>query len=85
MFRMFVFENKEEHYLAYATDRKVIGLVKLPLDGNLYKSIGIIAHSHDVYSRIIFMLDQYHYRDQRWQVSFHREQEHDSYLECEPC
>lgn len=34
-----------EHYLAYATESKVIGLVKLPLDGNPHKTMGLIAHS----------------------------------------
>ena len=34
--------------MAYATDRKVVGLIKLPMDGDLYKSIGAISHAHDV-------------------------------------
>jgi hypothetical protein len=32
-------------YLAYATERKVIGLIKLPVDGNPHKTMGLIAHS----------------------------------------
>eukprot|EP01022_Parablepharisma_sp_SALTPOND_P001089 TRINITY_DN105565_c3_g1_i1.p1 TRINITY_DN105565_c3_g1~~TRINITY_DN105565_c3_g1_i1.p1 ORF type:complete len:984 (+),score=100.01 TRINITY_DN105565_c3_g1_i1:379-3330(+) len=34
-----------EQYLAYATESKVIGLIKLPLDGNPHKTMGLIAHS----------------------------------------
>ena len=35
----------EDQYLAYATESKVIGLIKLPLDGNPHKTMGLIAHS----------------------------------------
>lgn len=37
--------NEYGQYLAYATEKKVIGLVKLPLDGNPHKTMGLIAHS----------------------------------------
>lgn len=37
-------------YLAYSTSEKVIGLVKMPLDGNPYKSMGLIAHPGEVSS-----------------------------------
>ncbi|KAJ3107825.1 Cilia- and flagella-associated protein 251 [Phlyctochytrium planicorne] len=31
-------------YLAYATKEKVVGIIKLPLDGNPHRSMGLIAH-----------------------------------------
>ena len=34
----------EAKYVAYATESQVIGIVKLPLDGNPFKSMGVIAH-----------------------------------------
>lgn len=37
--------NEDILYLAYATESKVIGLIKLPLDGNPHKTMGLIAHS----------------------------------------
>ena len=35
-------------YLIYATQKKVIGLMKLPLDGNPNKTMGLIAHPNDI-------------------------------------
>jgi len=35
-------------YLVYSTGQKVIGLIKLPLDGNPNRSFGLIAHSEEV-------------------------------------
>jgi len=37
-----------EKYLLYSTDKKVIGLIKLPLDGNPNKTMGLIAHPNQV-------------------------------------
>ncbi len=42
--KMIQYEEGEQ-YLAYATESKVIGLIKLPLDGNPHKTMGLIAHS----------------------------------------
>ena len=36
--------NQEEPYLMYTTPEKVIGLIKMPLDGNPNKTMGLIAH-----------------------------------------
>jgi hypothetical protein len=36
--------NIEEKYLIYSTPEKVIGLIKMPLDGNPNKTMGLIAH-----------------------------------------
>lgn len=36
--------ENEEIYLAYATDEKVMGLIKLPADGNPNKTMGLIGH-----------------------------------------
>ena len=36
-------------YLAYTTYSKVVGLIKLPLDGSPHKSVGLIAHPGEVY------------------------------------
>lgn len=38
----------EEKYLLYATKKKVIGLIKLPLDGNPNKTMGLIAHPDEI-------------------------------------
>lgn len=32
----------------YSTKKKVIGLIKMPLDGNPNKSMGLIAHPNNV-------------------------------------
>jgi len=37
-----------EKYLCYSTEEKVIGLVKLPLDGNPHNTMGLIAHPKEV-------------------------------------
>jgi len=36
--------GSEEKYLIYQTSEKVIGLIKMPLDGNPNKTMGLIAH-----------------------------------------
>ncbi|EQC41373.1 hypothetical protein SDRG_01346 [Saprolegnia diclina VS20] len=38
-------KTKTERYCAYSTHDKVVGLIKLPLDGNPHKSMGLIAHA----------------------------------------
>lgn len=35
-------------YLVYSTNKKVIGLIKLPMDGNPNKTMGLIAHPDEV-------------------------------------
>ena len=40
--------NQEESYLIYSTSKKVIGLIKMPLDGNPNKTMGLIAHPNDI-------------------------------------
>ncbi|PCI26678.1 hypothetical protein COB52_05800 [Candidatus Kaiserbacteria bacterium] len=37
-------EGNADKFLAYSTKEKVIGLIKLPLDGNPNKTMGLIAH-----------------------------------------
>lgn len=37
-------EGNQDKYLIYTTKQKVIGLIKLPLDGNPTKTMGLIAH-----------------------------------------
>uniref|UniRef100_K3WHW6 Cilia- and flagella-associated protein 251 n=1 Tax=Globisporangium ultimum (strain ATCC 200006 / CBS 805.95 / DAOM BR144) TaxID=431595 RepID=K3WHW6_GLOUD len=37
-----------ERYCAYSTHEKVVGLLKLPLDGNPHKTMGLIAHPGEV-------------------------------------
>ncbi|KAJ0392559.1 hypothetical protein P43SY_000538 [Pythium insidiosum] len=37
-----------ERYCAYSTHEKVVGLLKLPLDGNPHKSMGLIAHPGEI-------------------------------------
>lgn len=41
-------EDRDEKYLLYSTNKKVIGLIKLPLDGNPNKTMGLIAHPDEV-------------------------------------
>ncbi|OQR88865.1 hypothetical protein THRCLA_10058 [Thraustotheca clavata] len=38
-------KNRTERYCAYSTHEKIVGLIKLPFDGNPHKSMGLIAHS----------------------------------------
>lgn len=40
--------NPKDQHLLYSTSNKVIGLIKLPLDGNPQKTMGLIAHPDDV-------------------------------------
>jgi len=42
------FYDRNDKYLVYSTNKKVIGLIKLPLDGNPNKTMGLIAHPDDV-------------------------------------
>ncbi len=37
-------EGNQDKFLFYSTEEKVIGLLKLPLDGNPTKTMGLIAH-----------------------------------------
>lgn len=32
------------HYLCYSTEKKIIGIIRLPMDGNPNKTLGLIAH-----------------------------------------
>ena len=41
-------EGNPDKYLIYSTAQKVIGLIKLPLDGNPTKTMGLIAHPDQV-------------------------------------
>ncbi|CAK9034455.1 Cilia- and flagella-associated protein 251 [Durusdinium trenchii] len=41
-------DSAELQYIAYCTEEKVIGLMKLPLDGNPFKSMGLIAHPGEI-------------------------------------
>ena len=41
-------DNNPDKFLVYATKKKVIGLIKMPLDGNPNKTMGLIAHPSDV-------------------------------------
>lgn len=40
----------QDKYLAYATKEKVVGIIKLPLDGNPNNTMGLIAHPKEVTS-----------------------------------
>lgn len=42
------FGDRTQKYLVYTTAKKVIGLIKLPLDGNPNKTMGLIAHPDNV-------------------------------------
>lgn len=41
-------EERKSKFLIYSTNKKVIGLIKLPLDGNPNKTMGLIAHPDEV-------------------------------------
>ena len=41
-------QGSEEKYLIYSTQEKVIGLIKMPLDGNPNKTMGLIAHPQQI-------------------------------------
>ena len=40
--------GQDEKYLIYSTHKKVIGLIKMPLDGNPNKTMGLIAHPNEI-------------------------------------
>lgn len=55
----------DQKYIAYTTNERVIGLTKLPLDGNPNKSIGLIAHPGVVsrfYTFLDLMIEKFSYR-----------------------
>lgn len=37
-------DSNTDKYLIYSTEKKVIGLLKMPLDGNPNKTMGLISH-----------------------------------------
>ena len=42
-------QNRDgKQYVLYSTNKKVIGLIQLPLDGNPHKTMGLIAHPDEV-------------------------------------
>lgn len=41
-------DGNGDKFLAYSTFEKVIGLIKLPLDGNPTKTMGLIAHPNEI-------------------------------------
>lgn len=43
-----VSDDSKDKYLCYSTNKKVIGLIKLPMDGNPNKTMGLIAHPDEV-------------------------------------
>jgi WD40 repeat protein len=38
----------QQHYLAYSTKDKIVGLIKLPLEGNPNSTMGLIAHPGEI-------------------------------------
>ncbi len=46
--KLLSFGARGEKYLLYSTQEKVIGMIKLPLDGNPNKTMGLIAHPKEV-------------------------------------
>lgn len=41
-------DQQTEDYVIYSTESKVIGLIKLPLNGNPNKWMGLVAHSNEI-------------------------------------
>jgi WD40 repeat protein len=41
-------DNNPDKFLVYSTQKKVIGIIKMPLDGNPNKTMGLISHPHSV-------------------------------------
>ena len=46
--RQLEFEGRYDKFMIYTTKKKVIGLIKMPLDGNPNKTMGLIAHPSEV-------------------------------------
>jgi len=44
---------KASEYLVYRTAKQVVGLIKQPLDGNPFKSMGLIAHPREVMAAVV--------------------------------
>jgi len=51
--------DEPDYYLAYSTDEKIIGLIKMPVDGNPNKNMGLIGHPGKI-SDIVVSADQRH-------------------------
>jgi WD40 repeat protein len=43
-------EEESSKYVAYSTKEKIVGIIKLPLDGNPNKTMGMIAHPNKISS-----------------------------------
>lgn len=41
-------DDAGDKYLAYSTAKKIVGIIKLPIDGNPNHSMGLIAHPDDI-------------------------------------
>ena len=41
-------EDDVPKYIAYSTKEKIIGIIRLPLDGNPNKTMGLIAHPEEI-------------------------------------
>ncbi|ORX47377.1 WD40 repeat-like protein [Piromyces finnis] len=41
-------QNTHQKYLAYSTQNSIIGVLKLPLSGNPYDNLGVMAHSGEI-------------------------------------
>jgi WD40 repeat protein len=66
----------QDKYLAYATRDKVVGIIKLPLDGNPNNTLGLIAHSTDITGisstidgKLFFTSGSYDYCVNIWEVN----------------
>ncbi|KAK2964310.1 putative Cilia- and flagella-associated protein 251 [Blattamonas nauphoetae] len=42
-----------KRYIAYTTEERIVGIIKLPLDGNLLNTMGLIAHPHTVADAVL--------------------------------
>lgn len=43
-------EEDQHKYVAYATEKKIAGVIRLPMDGNPNKTMGLIAHPNSISS-----------------------------------
>ena len=67
----------QDKYLAYSTKEKVVGIIKLPLEGNPNQTMGLIAHPDKITGisstqdgKLFFTSGSDDYAVNIWQVNF---------------
>jgi len=69
-------QNTHNRYLAYSVENSIIGILKLPLSGNPYDNLGVMAHSGEIVGlccskdgHYVFSCDAYDTAINMWSVN----------------